>query len=232
MSYQDLSSVFEKYNHIQHINGVLYWDESSMMPKGGGSIRSKALATLNTIGHQMLLDSELLNKCDAAKKESLESWEEKNLKLMERQLKVNQGFSSDFIERKSLLASQCEQLWPEFKKNNDWNGFKPYLQKLVDISIEESKILSDLLELKPYDALLDKYEPGLLMEHIDPVFDALKDKLPKLVQEITEKQKNKPQAFCHVAQEKQRSLSLFLMKKLGFDFERGYVRTRPTKGLA
>ncbi len=227
MSYKDLSNVFEKYNHIQHINGVLYWDESSMMPKGGGSIRSKAIATLNTLGHNMLLDLTLIDKCSAAKSESLEAWEEKNLALMERQLKINQGFTPDFIERKSLLASKCEQLWPDFKKNNDWNGFKPYLQKLVDISIEESKILSDLLELNPYDALLDKYEPGLLMEHIDPVFDALKKELPQLVQEITKKQKSKPQPFCKVPQEKQRSLSLFLMKKLGFDFERGRLDTSP-----
>ncbi|MBC8157873.1 MAG: carboxypeptidase M32, partial [Alphaproteobacteria bacterium] len=84
--------------------------------------------------------------------------------------------------------------------------------------------LSDALNLSPYDALLDEYEPGGRASDIDAVFADLESFLPEFLGRVLDHQANQPQA--NVPQgpfpiDAQRALGVRFMERLGFNFDHG-----------
>jgi carboxypeptidase Taq len=226
MHYQKLQKHQEKISHLNYAVGQLSWDESAMMPSGGGEIKSKAMATLAGLIHQNLTEPWLEEAMESAKEEELGPWEKRNLELLAEDHKKRKALSQEFVERKTYALSRSEQAWPEFKKNHDWEGFLPHLENVFAIIKEEAAILGETLGKNPYDALLHQYEPELTQKIVDPLFAKLEQTMPSLIQEVREKQKSwELIPFPEVSVEEQHRLSLALMKIVGFDFEHGRLDT-------
>ncbi len=69
---------------------------------------------------------------------------------------------------------RCEQLWRDLRAKNDWAGFLPALEGVVELVREEAARRSAALGLDPYDALMEQYDPGNRAAEIAPVFADLK----------------------------------------------------------
>jgi carboxypeptidase Taq len=84
------------------------------------------------------------------------------------------------------------------------------------------------LDLSPYDALLDGYEPDGRSAEIDVIFDDLASFLPDFIEQALAHQAKLPAPQKPAGPfpiEAQRQLGLTLMKTLGFDFDRGRLDT-------
>lgn len=71
---------------------------------------------------------------------------------------------------------------------------------------------------------MDQYDPGTTMSRIDPVFDRLKAELPGTLQQILERQSQRPTPHKPerpIAIPQQDALARALMSTLGFDFDAG-----------
>jgi carboxypeptidase Taq len=94
---------------------------------------------------------------------------------------------------------------------------------VLRLAREEAALLSAQGGLAPYDALMDRFEPGMRSETVQRVFGDLKGWLPGLIARVTERQARQPlQApkgpFPKAAQ---RALSHDVMALLQFDFDAG-----------
>ena len=71
------------------------------------------------------------------------------------------------MEAQSLAASRCEHAWRTQRKANDWKGFLANLREVVRLAREEAKLLADATGLSRYDAMMDRYEPGMTSAELD-----------------------------------------------------------------
>ena len=224
MSYQKLTERFETLFNLSHLGSIAYVDQAVNMPPGGNAARSRAMATLNKLKHEMFTSSEVGEWIEAAKSESLGTWESENLRLIDKSYTLSTCLSPDFVEKRTKASMECEHLWRQIRKDNDWAQFKPALNNILDLVKEEANIKSQFLGVSPYDSLLDKFEEGLNSARIDDIFNTVKPFLIDLIPIVIEKQEKEFKQFDFkevFSEEDQKSLGLEIVKDIGFDFNHG-----------
>lgn len=233
-SYQKLQQHFVKISRYQHLSSICGWDQAAVMPAGGNQARGEALAELSVLIHQQTTAPQLAEWIAGAEQESLSSQERASLAAIKRRWQQASQLPEDLVMAQSLATSSCEHAWREQRKNNDWAGFKPHLEKVVDLAREEASVRAAGTQLSRYDAMLELYEPGMTSEKIDSLFDEVKTWLPEFIRRAEEVQSRTrvitPQGPFPVAQQK--DLGLAVMGLLGFDFNCGRldVSTHPFCG--
>lgn len=232
--YQQLEQHFRKLSRLGHLGAICGWDQAAMMPAGGNQARGEAMAELAVLMHEHATAPQLGDWFAAAAEEPLSDPQRVSLQAMERSWRQATVLPARLVEAQSLAGSKCEHAWREQRKNNDWQGFLPNLKEVVALSREEAAVRADNLGLGRYDALLDRYEPGITSEQLDVLFGQVKTWLPTMIRDVEEKQSSRayqaPQGPFPVAQQKQ--LGLEVMQRLAFDFDHGRldVSTHPFCG--
>lgn len=223
MSYQNLVQRFTQLHHFAHLGAICGWDRATMMPEGGNEARAAALAELSLLMHQRLTAPEVADWLAAAAQAPLSVAERQSLHEMQRQWQQASVLPADLVQAKSLAGSRCEHAWREQRKNNDWQGFLTNFREVVALSREEARIRGAASGLRPYDSLLDLYEPGMNSARLDTLFADLQSWLPAMIREVGERQRAEsvlaPQGPFPTAQ--QAALGREVMALLQFDFQRG-----------
>ncbi|WP_423062894.1 hypothetical protein [Candidiatus Paracoxiella cheracis] len=150
-------------------------------------------------------------------------WQKANLGLMERFYRHETCLPASLVNQITLAMMRSQQAWRTLRAENNWHDFAPLLENILLLTKESAPIRSEILNLSPYDVLLDDFIPGIKQQNIDPIFSVLKKSLPDLIQQIIAKQKHRP----HIAikgrfpAEQQKQIGLELMQAIGFDFNHG-----------
>lgn len=233
-SYETLVRSFTKLYRYQHLSAIAAWDQAAMMPSRGNDARGAALAELAVLMHETLTAPQLATALSAAEGEVTDPVERASVREMKRQWQSSNLLPASLVEKKSLAGSRCEHAWRTQRKANDWAGFLANWKPVVACAREEATLLAEATGLSRYDALVDRFEPGMTAAVIEPMFAELKRWLPPLVQEVLAKQRTEQvvQLAGEFSVDAQRALGLELMQLLGFDFEAGRldVSTHPFCG--
>ncbi|HHF7365227.1 TPA: carboxypeptidase M32 [Legionella bozemanae] len=223
-AYKQLEQHFKKYYDFENLAAIVSWDEASMMPVGGGKARAEALATLSAVQHDWLTNRKVGDLLNQAKDiEGLSLWQRKNLYWMEKEYLQASCIPVNLVEEFTNESLTCGQAWRELRAKNDWKSFKPYLEKLFEKVKTIAEIKSQTFGKSPLDVLIDEYSPDLDCKTITPIFNSLKDELPRLIPRIIEKQKTRQTKTITgtFPIEKQKQLGMEIMSRLGFDFNHG-----------
>ncbi|MGC0153990.1 carboxypeptidase M32 [Chromobacterium vaccinii] len=222
-AYQSLTRTFQRLHHFGHLAAIAGWDQAAMMPSKGNEARAAAQAELQVLMHQLITAPELERQLRDAEQEALDETQRANLREIRRDWRQANLLPEALVEAKALAAARCEHAWREQRRNNDWQGFLPNFREVLRLAREEAALLAEANGGSRYDALLDKYEPGMKSADIARIFDDVKSWLPGLIERVRAKQAAetviRPQGPFPV--EKQRALGLDVMRLLGFDFEAG-----------
>lgn len=226
MSYRALHQQFAKIGDLQHAQEMLSWDEAVMMPRGGGPGRAESLATLAGVVHTMISDARIGEWADAAAEESeLDEWERANVREIQRIWRRARALPEALVVEFSRETVRCEQAWRVCRQENDWCAMVEPLSRVVELNRRRAEQLGSALAMDPYDALMDGFEPGMSRSVIDPIFDQLKDVLPAAIDVALGAQREPLPMPGPFADAQQAELAKNLMRRLGFDFERGRVDT-------
>ena len=222
-AYEELSEHYRKVGHLRHVHAISSWDEASMMPTGGGEARGEALATLQVVIHDQVVNGKVGDWLDACSNLDLDEWQLANIREIRREYDEMTCLPGDFVRSQSLSASRCEQAWRTHRAANDWSSMRPLLTEVIRLAREEASIRAQKTGLSLYDAMLDTYEPGMRTERLDVVFAELKAFLPAFTDQVLDKQAATPLVSLgdHFSIEQQRALGLEVMAVLGFDFDHG-----------
>lgn len=222
-SYDKLTAHFQKISHFEHFSALGNWDQAAMMPLGGGSERGDAMAELALHIHTLKTAPHLGDNLALAAQEVLTSEQHANLREMQYQYRQATLVPGELVQAKTKMAYQCENAWREQRKNNDWQGFKPNLKAIIALAREEALIRAQAQNIFPYDALLDKFEPGMTTAKLEQTFGNLKTWLPTLIQNVLEKQACEPTLKLNGPFDikAQQALGRDVMAYLGFDFNHG-----------
>jgi carboxypeptidase Taq len=233
-AYARLVRSFERLHHLDHLHCIAYWDQAAMMPPGGAEARAAALGELAALAHQHRTDPALARALAEAADEPLDDFQRANLREMGREWRAANALPEDLVQRSQVATSRCEHAWRHQRPANDWAGFLANFEPVVAVAREQAQHLSQHLGMRPYDALLDRYEPGMTCARLDGLFADLRGWLPDLVQRVQDRQRGEvviqPQGPFPV--EAQRVLCLQVMDLLGFDFRQGRIdiSTHPFAG--
>ena len=205
-----------------------------MMPSKGNEARAAAMAELQVLMHQTLTDPALKVQFDAAQIASLSEAEQASLNEMRREWAMVNRLPQDLVEAQSLASARCEHAWRTQRKANDWQGFLGNFRDVVKFARQEARLLADATGCTPYEALMDKFEPGMRESAITQLFGEVKNWLPDLISKVIAKQATETVILATgpFPIERQRALGVEVMGLLGFDFEGGRldISTHPFCG--
>jgi carboxypeptidase Taq len=229
VSYAALSDHYRRLSQLRHVEAITAWDESTMMPSGGGPARAEALSALRGLIHQHATLKGLadLFAAAAAENANLLPWQQANLREMKREWVRASALPLKLVEALSHAESLSEQAWRRLRPDNDFAGFLPFFREVLRLKREAAQAWAETLSLSPYDALIDGFEPGARADEIAPLFTRLRAFLPGLIAKALERQASEPAPACEgpFPIESQRGLGLDLMRRLGFDFNHGRLDT-------
>jgi carboxypeptidase Taq len=223
--YEQLEQEFRRLHAFRGALSLLRWDAAVMMPRGSADVRGEQLAALETEHHALLTTpkvARLLERAEAGASQ-LEDWPLANLHEMRRQRDHAIATPPSLIARLAKATARAEVFWVEAKKANDFKLLAPHLEEVVHLVRDKAALLGQARGLAPYDALVDGFTPGISTADIDTIFKALSRKLPGLINQAIEVQAAHAPAPLtgKFTVARQRSLSVDVLKALGFPFDRG-----------
>ena len=233
-SYSKLTGVYTRLYRYHHLSSIVGWDRNAMMPPKGNEARAAAEAELSALIHRTRTDPQLKAWLQAAEHEPLDDLARANLREIRRDWRDANALPESLVEARTLAGARCEHAWRSQRPANDWKGFLENFREVVRLAREEARLLADDTGLSRYDALMDRFEPGVRAADIDRIFGEVKQWLPDLIKRAQAKQAAEkviaPVGPFPVAA--QRALNAEVMTLLGFDFEAGRLdeSTHPFSG--
>ncbi|MEW6706829.1 MAG: carboxypeptidase M32 [Pseudomonadota bacterium] len=222
-AYEALVRLHKRLHRLGHLQSIAWWDQACNMPPKGSEARAEALAEVAALIHRLRTDAQLAGQLDRAEQEPLDEFQRANLREMRREWQQANALPESLVEAKTLATSRCEHAWRTQRHANDWSGFLENFRPVLRLAREEAALLAAQSGLRPYDALMDRYEPGMRSERVERLFGEVKTWLPTLIAKVSERQRHervvRPKGpFPKAAQ---RALSLEVMQLLQFDFDAG-----------
>jgi len=223
-NYNALIVRLAEIGHLNNATAVLGWDQQCYMPHGGAGERAESFAVLGKISHEMFIGNETRRLLEGAEKEvssqSPESDEALTLRAVRRDFDKSVKLPTALVAEIGKATALAHETWVKARAESDWKQFAPTLSHLLDLSRQVANYYG--YEDQMYDALLDQYEPGMKTAEVAQVFNELRPGLVKLVQDIaaappiddTPLRRDFDPAG-------QKAFGETIIRKMGFDFERG-----------
>jgi len=167
---------------LNHAGHVLAWDQQVMMPTAGGGARGQALGAISRIAHDRLVAPELGVLLDA--EAEADTADAQLVRTVRRDHEVARRVPSDLAVEMTQAGSAGYEVWLRAREANDFSLFEPALRRNIDLARRYAACFEELDH--PYDALLDRYEPGTTTAEVRVLFAKLRDGLVPLLAEIAE----------------------------------------------
>ena len=222
-NYEKLVDVYRDVILFGHASDILHWDRAVIMPEGGANARAEVMAFLDGKVHDYLISDRVFDALQSALSEaaSLKPHELANLELMKRHIEKSRMMPNDLVAAISRTASHCEHKWRRAKGDNDFASVLPLLTELINLKQQLGDVYSEYLNCDRYDALIDQYDPGRRVAHIDDIFIPLSEELPQILENVLESQTTDIIDLPNLPIETQQKLALEIAGDLGFDFTAG-----------
>jgi len=224
--YDDFISRVKELSLVGSLTGLMGWDQETMMPPKGGKLRSEMMAFLSKQSHSRITDPEMGRLLDSLESQDLSDEQAANVREVRRSYDKATKLPEELVEEKARHKSQALQVWQEARAENDFEKFRPSLEKTVELTCKTAEYYG--YEDNIYDALLDIYEPGMTVSQLDPLFAGLREAIVPLVKAVGESKNQPDLSFLDIgefSEEKQREFSLKVAESIGFDFNAGRMDT-------
>jgi carboxypeptidase Taq len=225
--WQRLLSRLEELRDLGGALGLLNWDQTVMMPSRGAESRSRVVSTVEGIAHDRLTHPEIGELIEAlAEAEDLGNWERAHVRALKREYDREVRIPKDLVRAIAETRTLAYQAWTEARPASDFEIYRPHLEKMVALKIEEADAVG--WDDERYDALLDVYEPDMKASEVASLFAELVTELQPVAESILESAGDRPEWLSGTYEEKkQENFCHWLVDHVGFDFEAGRLDKSP-----
>ena len=221
----ELKEALERLEELQQkifayrtASSSLYLDGVTVAPKDTSAGRGVALGILAGESHKLFTSPEvgqLLDFLDS-RRDELDPVAAREVTVLRRDYSKTARIPADEYMEYAMLTNEASDVWHRAKENNDFESFRPVLEKLVDFNRKFAGYYDP--DKAPYDALLNEYERGVDMAYLDKFFASVREKLVPLIHAIGEKEQLDDSVLHrHYPAEAQRKFSDYLMEVLQLD---------------
>ncbi len=209
------------------VQSLLAWDQETYMPAKAIGIRTQQQGFLAAYVHHRWTSNDykeclgsLIDLDTGELKQATLSYQEKRLvEELYRDWKKRDVLPVAFVEKQAKLVSQATHVWQEAVKKREYGMFEPYLSQLIDCSKQGAEYID--ADQDSYNVCLDNYEPNVTRDQLDTLLEGLVESCSELLRDIREKSLSYNKATGPFCIDKQWEYSLAVLKKMGFDFEKG-----------
>ena len=200
---------------------VLRWDQQTYMPRGGVAGRAEQLATLNRLSHEMIASGETTRLIDAAGEPEPGTNAAAIVRLARREHDRAAKLPPRLVAEISRSTTLAEPTWKRARAGSDYAVLAPHLEKILGLQREAAEHLG--YDDHPYDALLDRYEPGARKARLEVIFDELKQGAAGMVQVISARAGEDREAPLHGTfdESKQERFGSSVASAFGYDWDHG-----------
>lgn len=207
--------------------GLLDWDQQTMLPPAGVEFRAQQLKQLAQLRHRMATApalGELLATCEAEPELVADPASDTGANLREirrdydRATRLPESLVADIAETESL----AQNVWAEARQRHDFASFRPWLEKMVGLMKAKARCLAEP-DQEDWDVLADQFEPGVRADELADLFRDLQSRLTPLLRDIAENGTPPSRRFHQheVPAAAQESWVRAVAEAMGFDFSRG-----------
>ena len=223
--YDQLCQYARKTALLGSAESLLGWDERCLMPDAAGRYRAEQMTLLSGLIHDRQTDPKwgawLAELAGGPLAKDPASETGATIRQLKRQFEKKVKLPKSLVEELTRTAVLGQQAWQHARRDNDFAGFAPLLEKTVRLKREQAAALGYVET--PYDALLDDFEPAGLTSNVARVLAGLRGELVPLVQEILAGGRSPDvtvlaRRFGVAAQE---AFGREVAARIGFDFRRG-----------
>jgi carboxypeptidase Taq len=204
---------------------LLSWDQQVNMPPGGAEARAMQRATINRLYHEKFVSDEMGAALEAVQPElrglDPDSDQVRMVARVRRDYEKLRKVTPEWVSEFSRVTSLAHQTWEKAREESDFAQFQPHLKEILGLRRQYADFFAPYDHV--YDPLLDFFEPGMKTAQVKRVFDELRPQQVELVQAIGESGVEIDDSILHQDFDKQKQLDfgLEVVKRFGYDFERG-----------
>ena len=217
--FDDLKSRLAEIHDLRRAQEILFWDQTVMMPPGGGAVRGAQVTTLDRIAHEKFISDEigtLLEELAGYEQElDYDSDDASLIRTTRRDWEKAHRVPAELAAEMTGAAADAHDVWAKARAENDYALFLPHLERAVELKRRYVECFEGYDE--PYDVLLDDYEPGMKTAEVRQVFDDLKAELVPLIADIGSIEGDDAFMDGPWPIEAQSDYSLKIIRRFGFD---------------
>eukprot|EP00549_Striatella_unipunctata_P001002 CAMPEP_0118717366 /NCGR_PEP_ID=MMETSP0800-20121206/28100_1 /TAXON_ID=210618 ORGANISM="Striatella unipunctata, Strain CCMP2910" /NCGR_SAMPLE_ID=MMETSP0800 /ASSEMBLY_ACC=CAM_ASM_000638 /LENGTH=532 /DNA_ID=CAMNT_0006624057 /DNA_START=123 /DNA_END=1721 /DNA_ORIENTATION=- len=233
-AYNNLVKQLSAITQLGRCKAVLSYDQLVFMPSMASGERGAQLSALASIIHEKSTDSKLLESIKEAQQE-LQKMEDGDADvdpdksiLVELELDSftkQSRVPAELAAKAASLEASAYAAWVEAREKSDFSLFSPVLKDCFQTAMDIADAKRGESDVPLYTQMLDEFEKGMAPERIDDVFQEIKDALVPLIAKVMEsKDKPSPSPLEGTFPiDAQQALSESIVKKLGFDGDKGRI---------
>lgn len=220
-------------NHRKKIVAMNYvwfvssWDMQTEAAQGSVETNSEQLAVLAERSYELTSDEQYAQAVQTlfCGRENLEETLRHEIEVVQKDIEQTRKIPKQQYADFSALTAKAYTVYVQAKTENNFELFRPYLEKIVEYNRNLTKWL-ETDELKGYDVLLDRFEPHYTMAQYDGFFQLLKEKLVPVIAKLpTEEQAKSPDWATQLFyKEGQHKFCEYLRDVMCFDKSRGIMK--------
>lgn len=217
---------------LESVQALLAWDQETYMPPGAAAARAEQKGFLAGLIHERRTSPQLdeaLRACeaDADLMADPDSPEAADVRELRRDVNLATRLPRALVEELARTGAQAQQVWKQAREQSDFALFRPWLERMIDLSRQKAACYGWADDGEPYDALLDEFEPGATCRQIAPLFARLGPRLTELIQAMSTRGRapdDRP-LHIHVDTSRQQRFVRIVLEAIGFDLTRGRIDT-------
>ena len=220
-----LRTILAEVTDLSRAAALLEWDQETYMPPGGVAARSDQLSTLLRLSHVRFTADEVGRLLSELEEETanrpFDPYEASLVRVTRRDYEQERKLPPELVSEVARAGSTARPVWEKARREADFKLFAPALEKNVELN----RRIADALgyQDRPYDALLDRYEPGMTTDQLETIFADLKKAIVPLIADIARNADAVDDRMLYRGFEPvvQVRYALDLVTKLGYDLQRG-----------
>jgi carboxypeptidase Taq len=165
---------------------ILGLDQQVNMPPGGALARSEQLATLSKFAHDLFVTDEIGKLIEEAEAEvktaDYDSDDAALVRVVRHDYDLETRLPSELVQEIARTQALAHEVWAKAREANDFPAFIPMLEKIFDLMRQKADALG--YEDRPYDALLNQFEPNMKTADAERLFTDLRTDLVPFVADI------------------------------------------------
>ena len=211
---------------LHYVNFVIDWDMQTDAAENSILANSQQSAVLSEMSYSLTTDAEYERSVGVLyeHRDELDETLRHEIEVVYRDIANTKKIPIEEYVAYSELTSQAYPMYVRAKNENNFELFRPYLEKIVEFCRKQTVWLATD-KLKGYDVLLDMYEPHYNQAKYDKFFKVLRKKLVPFVRRKTKKPVKVPKWAEQLFDvNKQRVFCEYIRDVMCFDKSRGIMK--------
>jgi carboxypeptidase Taq len=215
----ELREWLAEVSDLRRACAVLQWDQNTMMPPRGATLRAEQIATLERITHERFTSERTLELIEAAEPEldgmAADSIPARIVSEARRTFEKSSRVPVDLAVARARAASHGYKVWVSARAADDFAMYAPVLEQNFKLARDYIACFDGYQH--PYDVVLDDFAPGMRTSQVGALLGEMRDQLLPLIEELSDRPIDLAPVQVRYPVDEQRRVVDRVLRWMGFD---------------